>query len=58
MLFKRWVAPCVAVPKGGIRQQWDKDSKKAESSEMVQTILHITMVGHSCCRGRSSPCFR
>lgn len=47
--FKRHLAPCVAVPKS----PWDKDSNTAESSEMIQTVLH--RVGH---RGRSHPCFR
>lgn len=39
--FKRHLAPCVAVPKW----PWDKDSNRAESSEMVQAVLHSCTVG-------------
>lgn len=38
----------MAVPKGNMRQQQDKDSKKAESSEMVQAVLAIAEKGHIC----------
>lgn len=40
--FKRHLVPCVAVPKW----PWDKDSNRAESSEVVQIILHRSTLGH------------